>query len=228
MDDLKFPTGWLLCLFLLTASAAHALEVGETYEKVLAENGPPASQVQSGTFRLLIYPGVAVRLKDDVVVSFKPLPSLPTPTPSSAPTHPLTPPEQIAADRNELSQAIDQVKLIVNRPAPSLPITPEMSVASYGDLWFHPGATRPDFNNVDIRKTQDLSNYSKFEFVSSNLNPGIAYPGNELEFNPMTKFFYTDRSVPKVKLTEAEMIEINRLYRVIGRCEEELSRLQAK
>jgi hypothetical protein len=29
-----------------------------------------------------------------------------------------------------------------------------------------------------------------------------------------------DRSVPKKKLTQAEMVEINRLYRIIGKCEQ--------
>jgi hypothetical protein len=218
----------LLLIFVLSAAVARSLEVGDTYEKVLAENGPPTSQIQAGSVRVLSYPGVAVKLQDGVVVSIKGSPSAPTPTPSSAPARPLTVPEQIAADKNEIGQAIERVKLIVNRPPPSLPITPGMNVTSYGDAWFHPGAVRPDFNNVDIRKTQDLSNYSKFEFVSSNLNPSIAFPGRELEFNPMTKFFYTDRSLPKLKLTESEMIEINRLYRIIGRCEAELSRLQAQ
>jgi hypothetical protein len=217
----------LLLAFLIPAAAASALEVGETYENVLTEKGPPSSQVQSGDLRLLSYPGITVKLKDGLVVSIKGVPSVPAPAPTSAPTHPLTPPEQIAADKSELAQAIERVKLIVNRPPPSLPIAPGMNVGSYGDAWFHPGAIRPDFNNVDVRKSRDLSNYSKFDFVSSNLNPGIAFPGDQVEFNPMTKFFYTDRSLPKLKMTESEMIEINRLYRVIGRCEDELARLQA-
>jgi hypothetical protein len=34
----------------------------------------------------------------------------------------------------------------------------------------------------------------------------------------MTKFFYQDRSLPKKKLTEDEMVEINRLYRIIATC----------
>jgi hypothetical protein len=41
----------------------------------------------------------------------------------------------------------------------------------------------------------------------------------------MTKYFYIDRSLPKKKLTEAEMLEINKLYRVIGACEEQLLEL---
>jgi hypothetical protein len=42
----------------------------------------------------------------------------------------------------------------------------------------------------------------------------------------MTKFFYTDRSLPKRKLTEAEMLQINDLYRVIGRCNQQLEELE--
>jgi hypothetical protein len=42
------------------------------------------------------------------------------------------------------------------------------------------------------------------------------FRGRDLEFNAMTKHFYTDRSVPKKRLTEEQMVEINRLYRVIA------------
>jgi len=58
--------------------------------------------------------------------------------------------------------------------------------------------------------------------VTSDVNPGVVFVGPELEFNSMTKYFYVDRSLPKKKLTEAEMLEINRLYRIIGTCEEKL------
>ena len=34
--------------------------------------------------------------------------------------------------------------------------------------------------------------------------------------------------MPKKKLTQAEMVEINRLYRIIGRDEEQLARLQKR
>ena len=44
----------------------------------------------------------------------------------------------------------------------------------------------------------------------------------------MTKIFYIDRSLPKKKLTEAEMVEINRLYRVIGNCERQLQLMGAQ
>ena len=96
----------------------------------------------------------------------------------------------------------------------------------FGPPWFHPGAAKPDFNNVDIRTTQETP-YDRYQYVSTELNPGLAWVGSELEFNSMTKFFYTDRSVPKKKLTEQEMLEINRLYRIIGRCEQQLTQLRA-
>ena len=66
--------------------------------------------------------------------------------------------------------------------------------------------------------------YARHEYVTSNLNPGVDFVGAELEFNSMTKFFYSDRSVPKKKLAESEMLEINRLYRIIGQCEQQLNR----
>lgn len=124
-----------------------------------------------------------------------------------------------------MNQAIDAVKRIVNQPAPSVPIMPGMNVTNFGDAYFHPGAATPDFKTVDVRTTQELV-YDKYEYVSSHMNPGIAFLGSELEFNAMTKFFYTDRSVPRKKLTEPEMLEINRLYRIIGQCQSELAALK--
>jgi len=127
-----------------------------------------------------------------------------------------------AAVKTELNNAVLRVEQIVNQPVTQLNHTPEMSVSTYSPGWFHPGAERPDFKTVDIRATQDL-NYAKNQYVTSDLNPGVAFPGKELEFNSKTKYFYMDRSLPKKKLTEAEMLEINRLYRVIARDEDELS-----
>ena len=119
------------------------------------------------------------------------------------------------------------VRWIVNQPVQSYRQTPVMDVAVYGPGWFHPGAQRPDFNNVDVRNHRDLK-YGKNEWVTSDLNPGIAFRGCDVEFNSATKFFYTDRTVPKKKLTEEEMVEINRLYRVIGRDEQDLAKLNGE
>lgn len=101
-----------------------------------------------------------------------------------------------------------------------------MRVGRYSPGWFHPGATRPNFNTVDVRNTQELI-YAKYQYVTSDLNPGVVFLGRDLEFNSMTKFFYVNRSLPKHRLSEAEMLEINRLYRIIGRCQNEIGRLQS-
>jgi hypothetical protein len=45
------------------------------------------------------------------------------------------------------------------------------------------------------------------------------FVGSELEFNAMTKYFYRDLTLPKRKLSDAEMIKVNDLYRMIGRDE---------
>jgi hypothetical protein len=42
----------------------------------------------------------------------------------------------------------------------------------------------------------------------------------------MTKYFYVDRTLPKKKLTQSEMIEINSLYRTIGDCERQIAKLR--
>jgi hypothetical protein len=112
------------------------------------------------------------------------------------------------------AQAEQRVREIVNRPVKSMPRTEEATVYSPG--WFHPGAITPDFEHVDIRQTQDLS-YGKDTYVTSDLNPNEMFYGNDVEFNSMTKYFYTDRSLPKHHLSEHEMLEINSLYRIIGR-----------
>jgi len=130
-------------------------------------------------------------------------------------------PAQRAKLDADLKNAIQAVQKIVNQPVKSIQRTPEMKVALFQPGWFHDGAIKPDFNKVDVRTTRETS-YDKYEYVTSDLNPGIAFVGSELEFNAMTKAFYLDRTLPKKKLSEAEMLEINRLYRIIGHCEQEL------
>lgn len=104
---------------------------------------------------------------------------------------------------------------IVNQPITHLHRSGSFSVFSPG--WFHPGATEPDFNNVDIRTTQERPYEGH---VTSDLNPTEMFNGSELEFNAMTKYFYTDRTLPKKRLSDTEMVEINGLYRVIGHDEQ--------
>lgn len=121
-----------------------------------------------------------------------------------------------------MEAAVARVKAIVNQSVMAIPFSPDMQNVGSGNDWFHPGAIKPDFDTVDVRKTQDFSNYQKFTYVTSKLNPGVVFLTRDIEFNSMTKYFYTDRSVPKKKLSEKEMLEINRLYRIIGQCEKRL------
>jgi len=133
---------------------------------------------------------------------------------------------QRAALEAEWKNAVQAVQRIVNQPVTRLPRTKEMRVGNFGPGWFHEGAVYPDFNNVDVRKTQATTTYDKHEYVTSDLNPGVVFIGKELEFNSMTKAFYLDPAFPKKKLSETEMLEINRLYRIIGRCEQQLANLK--
>jgi hypothetical protein len=127
----------------------------------------------------------------------------------------------------ERDDAIQNVKQIVNQPAEALPFEPKGIVGTFENGWFHEGANRPDFLATDVRASQKFS-YDRYDYVTSNLNPGVMFRGRDLEFNPETKYFYTDRTLPKKRLTEAEMVEINRLYRIIGAREQDLARLRGE
>ena len=222
---------------LLAASVALGAKVGDTYESVLSEKGTPKSQVLAGAMRMLGYSDVTIKFKDDVVVSIKAVvstPSIPGPTASSSPPttqHPETAgpkaPAAVSVDalRAQLKDAVDHVNQIVNQPVDSVPRTRENwnRCGWFEGGWFHPGAATPDFNNVDVRKTQETKSYDQSEYVSSSLTPKRAFVSNELEFNSMTKIFYQDRSLPKKRLTEEEMLEINRLYRIIGKSTDQLA-----
>ena len=115
----------------------------------------------------------------------------------------------------ETTQAEESVSKIVNQPITHLHRFGPMKMFSPG--WFHTGAIKPDFNTVDIRATQELLYQGN---VSSDLNPTEMFVGSDLEFNKMTKYFYADLTLPKKRLSESEMIEINGLYREIGRTEQ--------
>lgn len=129
--------------------------------------------------------------------------------------------EQLAALQLELTNAWNRVLGIVNKPVRAYARTPGMRVFTYSPGWFHEGAITPDFDTVDVRQSQELT-YASKQYVTSDLNPGFVFLGRDLEFNAMTKLFYTNRTIPKHKLSEAEMAEINRLYRIIGRCHREI------
>jgi hypothetical protein len=125
--------------------------------------------------------------------------------------------QSIGEPSADIARAEQRVIEIVNQPITHLPRSGTFATFSPG--WFHPGAIKPDFDNVDIRATQELL-YDAYDHVTSDLNPTEMFIGRELEFNAMTKYFYTDRTLPKKRLSDSEMVEINGLYRVIGRNEQ--------
>lgn len=223
------------CLFvwLVLTVAAYATNAGDTYEQVIAEKGKPKSQASVGANRILNYPDVTIQLRGNAVVSIKssssgtaaeaatPQKSEPLPATEKPEPEPRTPEEKIASLQKKRASAVEQVKTIVNRPVRSIPRSKVEDFSNFSEGWFHAGAITPDFNTVDVRTTQKLD-YDKYPYVSSPLNPTVVFVGRELEFNSMTKFFYVDRTLPKKKLTAAEMLEINRLYRIIGQCDTQL------
>jgi len=135
------------------------------------------------------------------------------------------PPATAESLNREMNAAIEQVKIIINQPVQKYARTKAMKVSEFSPGWFHEGATKPHFKTVDIRQTQEFP-YDNAQYVTSDLNPGVVFIGRQLEFNAMTKYFYTDRSLPKKRLTATEMLEVNRLYRIIGRCEAQLNELE--
>jgi hypothetical protein len=223
------PTKFIACM-LLTASAALAASVGDTYDQVISEKGNPKSRIDAGSMRVLNYPDMTIKIRDGVVVSIKPVAASPAPeqpqnaAPDNSTGQAQEPSARITALKQQRAVAVSRVTNIVNQAVATVPRTDTMRLTNWGPIWFHPGATRPDFANVDIRATQEMP-YDKFDYVTSDFTPDVGFPGNQLEFNAMTKYFYTDRTIPKKKLTEDEMLEINRLYRVIGKCDAELSQL---
>jgi len=208
-------------LYLALSAGAPALTVGDTYQQVTAEKGEPRSRMVAGSLQILNYPDSTIKLRDNIVVSVTPsspanrTEALPKPSP------PQTPAQRLASAARELREAIARVQFIINQPAPMGMRTPQMRVWEYA-TWFDAGSVKPDFGKVDVHKTQETP-YDAEDYVCLKSRPELVWAGRDLEFNPMLKFFYVDRSVPKKRLTNEEMTEINLLYRSIGRLEKELN-----
>src|SRR4051794_26670580 len=82
---------------------------------------------------------------------------------------------QIAALHEEMSNAVHQVEKIVNQPVLAYRRTPQIHhVFEYSPGWFHEGATKPDFNTVDIRSTRETP-FDPKPYVTSDLNPGLVF-----------------------------------------------------
>jgi hypothetical protein len=129
--------------------------------------------------------------------------------------------KEIADLKAQMDDAISKAEAIINQPVSPLQRADYMLVWTYHPGWFDKGALKPDFNTIDIRKTQKLD--YQHQYVTSDLNPRVVYIGYNLEFNPFTKLFYRDLSVPKKKLTDMDMQEVNDIYRTIGKYEKQLA-----
>ncbi len=208
-------------LYLVLSAGASALSVGDTYQQVTAEKGEPRSKMVAGSLQILNYPDLTIKLRDNTVVSLTPIVPANRTESLPKPTSPRTPAQRLASAARELREAVARVQFIINQPAPMGMRTPKMRVWEYA-TWFDAGSLKPDFVKVDVRKTQETP-YDGEDFVCLKSRPELVWAGRDLEFNPMLKFFYVDRSVPKKKLTNDEMTEINVLYRTIGRLEKELN-----
>ncbi len=211
----------------MSAASAYATNVGDTYQQVLTEKGNPKSQMEAGAMRMLTYPDSVIKLKDDVVVSIKVVGS-PVKAPQVASpdtSRPTSGDPQISGLLAQLDDAVAKVKRIVNQEVRPVPKDPNLQ---FWEFYFHDGATRPNFNTVDVRRTRETPYDSHGYILWRDGPPDVMWDGKQLEFNSMTKYFYADHKLPKKKLTEQEMLEINRLYRIIGQTEKQLADLGYK
>ena len=238
----------LLASLLLTPALGWSAEVGQTYQQLISERGEPASRMEAGDTQLLRYPDATIKLKAGVITAV--IPATPSPASTGSKKRPAPPQEgppatansseqapkdaketqplhlQLASLRRNKAEAELKVKAIVNQPVTPVDRTQRLRPKIWGDSWFSDSSAPPDFATVDVRATQQFP-YSGHDYVSTPLNPGVAFSAKELEFNPMTRYFYSDLSVPKKRLTGPEMEEVNRLYRTIADCDQRLKELTA-
>lgn len=181
--------------------------------------------VKQASFVNAIFRGLSERIYISLVIVFiAALRVSAQPSNDQTPVDTNSTPELIAALQLQLTNAWHQVEAIVNQPVTAYQRDPNYRLSISRPGWFHPGAITPDFNNVDVRKSQQLI-YTE-PWVSSDITPTMMFRGSDLEFNAMTKLFYTNRDLPKKRLTEAEMLQINSLYRIIGRSQAAIQQLE--
>ena len=69
---------FVVLLSLTAIPMALAVGVGDTYEQVVAQKGPPSSKIEAGAVVLLNYPGQSIRMEHGKVAVVKTLSSTPT------------------------------------------------------------------------------------------------------------------------------------------------------
>ena len=72
-------------LFLAALSTRAALQLGDSYEKVITEKGRPAGKMEAGAIQILNYTDLSVRFKDGLVAGMT------VPHPRISEVHPTVP-----------------------------------------------------------------------------------------------------------------------------------------
>ena len=72
-------------LSLMAAVPAFAVNIGDTYDQVVAEKGTPVGTSSAGSMRILTYPDVIIRMKGDAVVSIRAPDKAPPANPAAMP-----------------------------------------------------------------------------------------------------------------------------------------------
>lgn len=212
--------------FFISAATACAAQIGQTYHQILEKYGQPWGRIEAGSIRILRYPRQTIKLKDNQVIEVSAI------APSAVRDRAQTTAQgigssalaahlEIAAIRLKRARTEDRIRTLVNQPPPGVPRTVRMRVQTISGAWYPETATAPDYATADVRTSQQ-KNYDGRGYLATGSNPGLAYFGDELEFNPVLNYFYVDRSVPKRKLTSAEMDQINGLFREIADCDKRL------
>ena len=125
------------------------------------------------------------------------------------------PPDNPADLKAEMDEASARVAAIVNQPVKQTPETPGMH-SGHWEYWFHPGATKPDFNTVDIRTTQETP-FAKFTYVTLRPEPGhrIFWRRPRVQFDDQI-FLYGPLPAKKETDGERRCWKSTGFYRIIG------------
>jgi hypothetical protein len=112
----------------------------------------------------------------------------------------------------ELQTVTQQIQAIVNQT----PTTRPDKIG--GTIWigFHDGAIKPKLKFITLEQLKAGREFYTADTAWMQGAPNVFYVAREIEFNPMTKYFYTDRTKAKKRLSEAEYDQLLPLYHRLG------------